>query len=90
MLLEKELALYDARSDANEFNDTLQEMYFALFPSLPVERLLYCPDDEKAFCKAIRARCGRKLPDEMILRRLLNLRKRFGGFGGGAKRKARA
>lgn len=75
MKLEAELKLYGCDQDAIQFNEIVGELHAVLHPSWTFEQLLYHPRDAAQYCEAVRARCGRGLPDEMILRRLNNLRK---------------
>jgi hypothetical protein len=74
--LEAELLLFGSPTDAVEFEEVLQELHAVLHPSWTSEQLLYHPREALRFCEAIRARCGQGLPDEMVLRRLTNIRKR--------------
>jgi hypothetical protein len=74
--LSEELKLYNSEMEPDEFNDTLQETHTTIAPNLNAEQLMYYPTEFAApLCRAIRAKAGRRLPDEMILRRLNNLRK---------------
>lgn len=78
MTLTDELKLYGATVDADEFNDIIQELHAVMHPAWTSEQLLYHLRDGLRYCDAVRARCGQGLPDEMILRRLNNKRKRPG------------
>jgi hypothetical protein len=75
MRLESELKLFGATVGAEQFKELLADLHNALHPSWTEEQLLYHPRDGLRYCEAIRARAGQGLPDEMILRRLNNLRK---------------
>lgn len=74
--LEKELALYGSRISDAEFNATIKKLHAAMHPQWKGEELLYEPEHGRRFCAAVRARCGEGLPDNMILRRLNNIRKK--------------
>jgi hypothetical protein len=73
--LQKELKFYGVDMSTGDFNDLLAEMHHNLAPSWTSEQLLYHPYDALRFCAAIRSRSKDGLPDEMILRRLQNIRK---------------
>lgn len=77
MKLETELKLYGCDVGADMFEETLANLMGAMFPNRNSEQLLYYPYDALRFCEAVRSatRC-QGLPDEMILRRLQNIRKR--------------
>ncbi len=77
MKLEDELKLYGCEVSADEFESRLADLLAAMYPNLNTEQILYHPDNAKRYCEAVR--CSVKcpgLPDEMILRRLQNIRKR--------------
>jgi hypothetical protein len=76
MLLEKELELYGCEVAANEFNELLADLHIQMHPSWTTEQLLYRPSYGITFVNAVRSktRCH-GLPEEMVLRRLQNLRK---------------
>lgn len=76
MTLADELKLYGSEMDANEFKDVIQELHAVMHPSWNPEQLLYHLRDALRYCEAVRARAGQGLPDEMIMRRLNNCRKR--------------
>lgn len=77
--LASELKQYGAKVSAEEFNDMLQELYYAMGYVLTVDEFLCHPDEAKRFCCEVRRKVGKKLPDDMILRRLLNIRKSHDG-----------
>jgi len=80
MRLEEELRLYGCEMSPEDFESRLADLLAAMSPNLNTEQLLYYPDQAKRFCEAVR--CSVKcsgLPDEMILRRLQNIRKRGPG-----------
>lgn len=79
MKLEKELELYGSETDPGTFREVLQEVHAVMHPAWTAEQLLYHPRDAIRYCEAIRARAGQGLPDEMVLRRLNNIRKRGQG-----------
>lgn len=77
MKLEDELRLYGCDLTPQDFENTLANLLAAMFPNVNSEQLLYEPCRAKRYCEAVR--CSTKchgLPDEMILRRLQNIRKR--------------
>lgn len=76
MTLADELKLFGSEVDADTFNDTIHELHAVMHPAWNAEQLLYRLRDALRYCEAVRARAGQGLPDEMILRRLTNLRKR--------------
>lgn len=90
MTLAEELKLFGSAVDAAEFNDTIQVLHAVMHPAWNAEQLLYQLDHAKRFCEAVRAGAGQGLPDEMILRRLNNTRKRPGGKKPKAKKGAKA
>ncbi len=59
-----------------EFETILADVFFALCPDWTDEELLFHPDDAKTYCHAVRCRTTKGLPDELILRALINIRKR--------------
>jgi len=76
MRLEKELKLFGCDVDPNAFEEMLGDVFANMFPGTSDEDLLYHPYDALQYCKAIRARSGCDIPDHVILRRLINCRKR--------------
>lgn len=77
--LDEELSSYGCSVTPEEFEEALSDTLAQVVGGLPnpEERLLYQPDQAKAFCNRIRDRLNcPQLPDEMILRRLQNIRKR--------------
>jgi hypothetical protein len=74
--LDKELDLYGARVGATEFNDTIKKLHAVMHPHWKGEELLYEPESARRYCAAVRAKCGDGLPDNVILRRLNNIRKK--------------
>ena len=75
MTLDKELDLYGSQVTGADFNDILRELHKNMHPHLNTEQLLYETDAQHRFCEAVRARAGQGLPNNMILRRLQNIRK---------------
>jgi len=77
MKLEEELKLYGCGLSPEQFEKRLVDLLAAMYPNLNSEQLLYYPDLASRYCEAVRCstRCP-GLPDEMILRRLQNIRKR--------------
>lgn len=79
MKLEDELRLYGCNKSPTDFEDTLVTLLGAMYPQMNTEQLLYFPDLAKRYCEAVRSAVGcQGLPDEMILRRLQNIRKAGG------------
>jgi len=80
MRLEDELRLYGCDISAQDFESRLADLLAAMYPNMNTEQLLYYPDQAKQYCEAVRSsvKCP-GLPDEMILRRLQNIRKRGPG-----------
>lgn len=76
MKLVDELKVYGVSMAPDEFEELIEELQVLMFPSWSGEQLLYHPRDGVRYCEAIRARAGQGLPDEMILRRLNNIRKK--------------
>lgn len=80
MKLEDELKLYGAKvTDPAAFCDILADVHHAMCPSLTVEQLTFRPSLGVVYIAAVRGRAGEGLPEEMILRRLTNIRKRGTG-----------
>ena len=78
MLLREELRIlgYDGGEySEDEFRDIIQEVFAVLHPSWTDEQLLFRPPDGMRFCEAVRCRTSKGLPDELILRTLVNIRK---------------
>lgn len=75
MALREELKLHKARVGPGEFVKTIVAMHKTMFPAWTFEDLLYNPRMALRYTDAIRFRCGDQLPDDVILRRLNNLRK---------------
>jgi hypothetical protein len=58
-----------------EFRDVVQEVFAVLHPSWTDEELLFNPHDALRFCDAVRCRTCLGIPDNFILRTLVNVRK---------------
>ncbi len=77
MKLEDELKLYGCNLTPDEFEGILADLLSAMYPNVNSEQLLYDPNRALRYCEAVRSATGCKgLADEMILRRLQNIRKR--------------
>lgn len=77
LLLEQELESLGVASDPIEFNKTLLSIFNRMYPGWPVEHLQNHPSHAVKFVRAVRAELGAKqLPEEFIMRRLVNIRKR--------------
>jgi hypothetical protein len=74
--LNDELTEHGSALSATEFREVLIDVWQTLAPALNMERVLYRPSLALSICGAVRARAGRRLPDEMILRHLNNTRKK--------------
>lgn len=74
--LKDELNQYGCPMDPGAFRKLLEEKKEATFPGYSFDDLVCRPDDAKRFCELIRAEptCAR-LPDFLILRTLMNVRK---------------
>jgi hypothetical protein len=79
--LAAELKLYGVQFDPDKFNQLLVEIRVAMAPTMSIEDFVCHLDDAKQFCNAVRSRIGGPLPDWVICRRLLNLRKKQGKKG---------
>ena len=75
MKLEDELKLYGCYLDPSQFEEILADVFAGMCAGMNDEGLLYRPSDAVRYCQAIRARTSDGLPEEMILRRLINMRK---------------
>ena len=73
--LAAELKFYGVEYDPDQFNALLAELQAAMAPKLSIEDFVCHLDDAKQFCNVVRTRIGGPLPDWVICRRLLNLRK---------------
>lgn len=79
MKLPEELAAYGCQATPEQFEERLLDILANMLRDVPnpEERLLYWPDHAKRFCEAVRCSLNCPgLPDEMILRRLQNIRKK--------------
>lgn len=76
--LADELKSYGCDIDPDEFRDLTAEMLHNMHRAWTDEELLYHPYDALRYCAAIRARSQDSLPDDLILRTLVNTRKRSG------------
>jgi hypothetical protein len=82
--LAAELKLYGVQYNPEQFNQLLTEIRVAMAPTMSIEDFVCHLDDAKQFCNAVRSRIGGPLPDWVICRRLLNLRKNQGKKSGKA------
>ena len=76
MRLDKELDQLGCDISADCFREILAGLFNGYYASWTDERLLYHPAEAIRYCEMVRSatRCN-GLPDEMILRSLINLRK---------------
>jgi hypothetical protein len=73
--LEVELKNAGCSLDPKRFIELLEERHASMQPDWTVDDLVCHPDQAKAFCEQIRSEVGALVPDEVILRRLMNARK---------------
>lgn len=76
MTLAKELESLGCKAGEDEFRDAVIEIHKVLHPAWSADELLCHPDTAKRYCDATRQRVGCPVPDNLILRTLLNCRKR--------------
>lgn len=77
MRLESELSSVGARIEADDFRDMIVELFHAHHRNATVADILVRPKLAINFCKIVRRQArARKIDDEVILRTLLNQRKR--------------
>jgi hypothetical protein len=76
MSLDDELAKFGSEMSGSDFEEVIQELHAIMHPAWTFEQLLYNPSNGNRYCEAVRARAGKGRPDEMILRRLNNIRKK--------------
>jgi hypothetical protein len=75
--LSDSLPHYGIDTDPKMFVDQLNDMFHGLYPSFTLDDLLCRPREALAFCDAVRRGLGNyDLPDDLILRPMLNERKR--------------
>lgn len=73
--LKKELEECGCEMKPETFRKTVKTMHGHLFNGMTDERLLCNPHKALHLCGAVMGKAGMKLPDELILRTLLNVRK---------------
>ncbi len=74
--LEEELAAGGCGLDPSAFRDLLLDQKERTSPSWTVDELVCHPDDAKNYCDAVRvATDAPRLPDDLILRTLMNIRR---------------
>lgn len=74
--LSKTLEEYGIDTDPETFVDQLVERFQAMYPAFTIDELLVRPREALRFCDSIRATTGNyDLPDDLLLRPLLNRRK---------------
>ena len=70
------LTMYEVKLSVDEFKTLLVDRLHDLYPSFSVDELLVRPREAVEFCRSIRRTLGNfDVPDDMILRPLLNSRK---------------
>jgi hypothetical protein len=73
--LKTELEEVGCDMDPKMFVDLLEERHATMHPNWTVDDLVCHPDAAKAYCDQIRAEVDAPVPDQVILRRLMNARK---------------
>ena len=74
--LSKTLAEYGIDTEPEMFVDQLVELFQGLYPAFTIDELLVRPREALKFCDAVRTSCRNyDLPDDLLLRPLLNRRK---------------
>lgn len=76
MRVEEELKLYGCEITAERFENTLQDVFTAMFATWSIEELERRPSHGVAYVEAVRRamQCV-ALDEEMVMRRLQNIRK---------------
>lgn len=74
-ILHKELKQFGCDLTPDQFRDIVLGLRQAMHGTWTDEELLYHPYDALRFCAAVRARSRDSLPDELVLRTLVNIRK---------------
>lgn len=74
--LSKTLSEFGIEIDPETFVDQLVERFQAMYPAFTIDELLVRPREALRFCDAVRVATGNyDLPDDVLLRPLLNRRK---------------
>jgi hypothetical protein len=74
--LSKTLAEYGIDTDPDAFVDQLVERFQGMYPAFTIDELLVRPREALRFCDSVRTATGNyDLPDDLLLRPLLNRRK---------------
>jgi len=79
MQLETELKALGSKASADDFEEGLADVFAEMFPNWTTDDLLIRPRNARDYCQAIAARFRfpkEGIADEMILRRLTNVRKK--------------
>lgn len=74
--LGQELRSHGYLADPESFRETLVDVMFNGYGSWTIDDLLCHPEDALEYCRVVRQLTGSNLPDEFILKTLLNIRKR--------------
>ncbi|HMP57867.1 MAG TPA: hypothetical protein PKD86_00825 [Gemmatales bacterium] len=74
--LVEELRSHGYQADPEAFRETLADVMFNGYGSWTIDDLLCHPEDALEYCRMVRQLTGSDLPDDLILKTLLNLRKR--------------
>lgn len=74
MKLSKQLALY-SKITADDFRKVIEKKFNDMFPDWTDDALLCKPTEALRFDEAVREEIGDKIPDEVINRTLINIRK---------------
>jgi transcriptional regulator with XRE-family HTH domain len=74
--LEDELSDFDCKMDAGTFRELIEERKAVTSPSWTIDELVCHPEEAKSYCQSIReATECQSLPDHLILRTLMNVRR---------------
>jgi len=73
--LEVELTNAGCSMDPKMFTEILEKRHASMHPDWSVDDLVCHPDQAKKYCDQIRSDVGAPVPDDVILRRLMNARK---------------
>lgn len=73
--LEKELVELGIEMNVDQFKDLLVELKAVHSIQWTIDDLVQHPDEAKEYCSLVCSRLGKSVPDDFILRRLMNLRK---------------
>lgn len=76
LVLEQQLEDSGAGIGASAFRKIVSEIFLRLYPGWTDEDLMVNPRESRLFCHVVRRAVGcRKLPDPVVLKTLINIRK---------------